>query len=170
MLAISLVAGGNQSDGIAYNAPEAPVKLTRVYSYWTSDFDPSSRMQGPIYFNDCAEIKNLSSRVITHMQIVFASVDKLGSVKPPTFPLDIKYRLEPGSVHNELVNCRDHAFANGDRGLWLAAWIQTVDFADGSRWTAPATVPLHSFDPENGGTFVAARPADELTLYGQYEQ
>jgi hypothetical protein len=34
--------------------------------------------------------------------------------------------------------CRLQGYANGDRGLWLVAWVNEVDFSDGTSWHAPA--------------------------------
>lgn len=78
---------------------------------------------------------------VTHVQIVFAAVDELGIVRRPPLPLDVHVRMNPGDRSSQ-GGCREHGYANGDRGLWLVAWVNRVDVVSGGSWIAPTGEPL----------------------------
>lgn len=131
-------AGDAGSNGLVWSIPGSPVELTRVYSYWSSDYEVVTHSQGPIYFNDCVEFRNQSNKPIRAFQVVFASVYPDGRAKGAPTPLDIRTTVAPGQSVTSL-NCRDHAYANGAGGRWLVGWVNSVTYVDGTVWhTAPA--------------------------------
>lgn len=113
------------------------IVLLTVRSTWATDYDYGLHMQGPIYFNDCVTFKNTAGTAATHIQFIFALVDATGTIKTPALPLDVRYSAEPNKIEDRSANCRDHAYGNGVDGLWLVAWANRVDFANGVSWTAP---------------------------------
>jgi hypothetical protein len=122
------------------------IELISVTSDWTSDpeFFDGRTQQGPIYFRDCLSFVDRAAVAVTHIQFMYAAVDAEGAIRRPPLALDIHYRAEPGQVRNDFSNCRDYAYGTGDRGLWLVAWVNVVDFADGTSWHAPPSDQLHA--------------------------
>lgn len=114
------------------------IEVLAVRSTWATDYDYARQMQGPVYFNDCVVFENRAPIAATHVQFIFALVDSSGELKTSPLPLDVRYSSEPDKREDQAANCRDHAYANGADGYWLAAWVNRVDFADGSSWNAPA--------------------------------
>lgn len=126
-----------QPRGSVVQFSNSKIELLSVRSDWTSDFDYTAGRPGPIYFNDCVAFMNRAPVAATHIQFVFAAVDNGGIMRRPPLPLDIHYRANSGAKYTENANCRNYGYANGDRGLWLVGWVNRVDFADGTSWTAP---------------------------------
>lgn len=129
-------------DGIPVQVVGSPIQLLTVRADWRTDFDFASRTQGPVYFNDCVTFVNNANVAATHIQFIFAAVDTAGDVKTPLLPLDVRYVAKVGALQNAAKNCRDHAYGNGYRGFWLVAWVNEIDFADGTSWHAPQAVDL----------------------------
>ena len=106
--------------------------------------DPSTFGEGPIYFNDCATFEDTGAVGVTHIQVMFAPVGGAGTPRQAPMPVDVRYKAHPTAPGSTLAACRDHAYANGAGGLWLAAWVSEVDFADGTSWHAPSGAPLYA--------------------------
>lgn len=121
------------------------IEMVSIRSPWTSDYDYTLHRQGAIYFNDCVSFVNRASVPAVHIQFVFAAVDTEGQPRRPLLPLDVRYSIAPNVLQEGPSICRLQGYANGDRGLWLVAWVNEVDFSDGTSWHAPAIkgmVPL----------------------------
>ena len=124
-------------DAVPVSIAGSRVTVLTVRSTWASDYDYGLRRQGPIYFNDCAQWVNDNSIDAVHVQLMFALVNAGGVLKSAVLPLDVRTDAKPGVIQNGANSCRDHAYANGTQHFWLVAWINRVDFADGTSWTAP---------------------------------
>lgn len=132
-------AGDAGSNGLIWSIPGSPIELTRVYSYWWSDYEVATHSQGPMYFNDCVEFRNQSNKPVRSFQVIFASIYPDGHSNGSAMPLDIHTTVAPGQKITGL-NCRDHAYANGAGGRWLVGWVSSVRFIDGSSWHAAPSV------------------------------
>lgn len=119
--------------------PGLKIELVSVTSTWATDqvFMNGRIQQGPIYFNDCLTWINRADVDVTHVQFIYATVTPTGEVKHKPLPLDVRYRAHPGEKRDDHSNCRSYGYANGADGLWLVAWVNEVDFADGTSWHAP---------------------------------
>jgi hypothetical protein len=138
-LVSSAEAGEIGSTGQTWQNSSSPIETLRVYSYWWSDFDVTSRMQGPIYFNDCVDFINRGPQTAVDIQFMFASIARDGTAHGPAMPLDVRKAMRPGVIHTEL-NCRDHAYGNGVEGRMLVGWVSAVTFSDGTSWYAAPAV------------------------------
>ncbi|HET9097540.1 MAG TPA: hypothetical protein VFN37_12820 [Candidatus Baltobacteraceae bacterium] len=159
----ALSCGAAQSEGRVVQLPDSKIQLLYVRSDWTSNYDVINHRQSPISFNDCVAFVSQAGVAVTHIRFLFAAVDGEGHIRRPPLSLDVRYTIEPGSKHDERANCREHGYANGDRGLWLVAWVSRVDFADGTTWTAPALNRLST-------TVEATSPPVAHRTAGSYSQ
>lgn len=133
----ALASESSWEDAIPVQFLASNIELLEVRSTWASDFDYALHMQGPIYFNDCVAFRNTGRIPTTHVQFMFAGVDQAGSLKTPTLSLDVKYSVKQNESRGLRDTCRNHPIGNGERGLWLVAWVNRVDFANGTSWMAP---------------------------------
>jgi hypothetical protein len=145
-LALALVAfAGSElwSAGIPVPLSRSPVQVDRVASRWVAEFDYTTNRPSGITFSDCVVLVNRSSSVaMTRAQVVFGAVDPDGVPKRPNLMLEVRKPLEPGQSAPIYSTCLAHGYANGDRGLWLVAWISEAHFADGTSWHGPADEEL----------------------------
>ena len=132
------------TDAVPVNLQGSRIELLTVTSDWASDpmFLNGRVQQGPIYFNDCVTWVDRDD-VVTHVQFLFAAVTPEGEIKHKPLPLDARHRATAGEKP-ERANCRTWGYANGADGLWLVAWPNVVDFADGTHWQAP---PIEQMSP-----------------------
>lgn len=135
----SLFANGSVTrswhDGVPVQYAESRIEILTVSDNLASDFDYAMHMQGAIYFNDCLNYINHGRVATKRIQFMFATVSNDGYLKGNPLPLDIRVSALPGILQGAV--CRDHAYANGYGGLWLVAWVNVVEFADGTSWQAP---------------------------------
>lgn len=143
------------STGLSWQAESSPVLLTRVYSYWSSDYDVTTHGPGPIYFNDCAEFTNQSQKPISELQVVFALADSQRQSLGDAKPLNIRENVAPGQSLTGL-HCRTHAYANGSGGRWLVGWTNAVTFADGTTWHAVPPVAGTAIESRTSGIGLAS--------------
>ncbi len=140
-------AGRSWHDGIPVQLAGSHIELISVTSDVASDqmFLNGRVQQGPLYFNDCLTWVDRADVAVTHAQFIYATVTTEGEIKHKPLPLDIHYRAQPGEKRDDRNNCRDHAYANGADGLWLVAWVNEVDFADGTSWRAAPIDQMQSY-------------------------
>lgn len=131
-------------EGRVVQFADSHVDLTYVRSDWTSQYDAMTHGPGPISFNDCAAVVNRANVPIAHIQLIFAAVDEHGLAQRPALPVDIRFKTASSAVGSTNTGCRRYGYANGDQGLWLIAWVNRVDFADGTSWSAPSGEELNA--------------------------
>ncbi len=132
------------TEAVPVNIDGSHIEIAAVSSDWASDYDVINRRQGPVYYNDCLTWVDRGDVAVMHVQFVFATVTTEGEIKHELLPLDVHHKAVPGEKRGDISNCRDHAYANGADGLWLIAWPNVVDFADGTHWQAP---PIEQMTP-----------------------
>jgi hypothetical protein len=127
----------SQQEGRPVQQQASRIEIVSVRSPWTSDFDYGLHRQGSTYFKDCLSFVNRANVPVTHVQFVFAAVDTKGRPLHPLLPLDLRYAIKPNALQDGPSICREQGYGNGERDLWLAAWVSEVDYSDGTSWHAP---------------------------------
>jgi hypothetical protein len=126
------------SVGIPVQVPLSPLQVESVASKWIVEFDYARGRPSEIVPQDCVVLVNRSTEVpITYARVVFAAVDTAGVPKRPSLTLAVRGPIKPGQSSPLEYTCLSRGYVNGDRGFWLAGWVDQVDFADGTSWHAP---------------------------------
>lgn len=131
------LAADPSSIGIPIQLPQSPLHIDQVASNLAVIVDHAKGRAEYLRFEDCVSLVNRSPSTVTHEQVVFAAVDRDGTVKGPKLPFDLRETLKPGESSPRFHRCRSDGYGNGENGLWLVAWVNKVDFADGTSWHAP---------------------------------
>ena len=137
LMSLALLSAEPWSVGIAVQLPTSPLQLERVASKWILELDYARSRPQQITNSDCATFVNHSGSSVTHVQIMFSAVDGEGIPKRRSLSFDMRETVKPGQSSSDFARCLSDGYANGDRGLWLVAWVNEVDFADGTSWHAP---------------------------------
>lgn len=149
--------------GIAWNLPNAPISLTRVYSYLTS-FPSYANTVTPLWTNDCILFEN-GPMAVAAEQFAFTTIDDSG--KPAAAPIffNVNERLSPGDVRNDLDSyCKSYGYGK-TKSRRVVGWVNAVTMEDGSTWYAippiPGTVKTDSGSPVRlSAAFVALPPRE----------
>ncbi len=143
--------------GKANGPVDAPMKLANVETYiYSWSRPPLTGEYAP--FQLCSDLQNLSSKTITHVQIVFQHLAGDGSDLGDD-DLDVRTKIPAGAVvsdscrasHEDMdpsVRTYAQMASNGNslppptilyksQASDLSAQISRVDFADGTSWLAP---------------------------------
>ena len=128
--------------GVPVQQSGSHIEIASVTSRARSDFDPYTRLPGPIFFDDCIALINRGVTAAVHVQVVFVGVDQFGNPRRKQLPLDVRRIMPPGAKEDGEDLCRYHVYPNADRGYRLAAWVNEVDFSDGTSWHAPPVAKL----------------------------
>lgn len=126
------------------NFDDSHIEIVSVSSNWASDPDYVNNRQGPIYFIDCLRWINRAGSDVSHVQFMYAAVTPDGVVRYKPLSHDVHYLAKRNESRSDASNCIRHGYGNGINGLWLAAWVNEVDFADGTAWRAPTGSDLQA--------------------------
>jgi hypothetical protein len=124
-------------NGIPVQLAGSPLQIDRAASRWVVGFDYAKGRADSVTYEDCATFVNRSTSTVTHAQVIFAAADGDGNLRRRSLPFDVRYTLKPGEASPKFIRCLPNGYGNGERGLWLIAWVNEVDFADGTSWHAP---------------------------------
>src|SRR5579862_5409908 len=136
---------GLDSHGLAVQIAASKIDILSVSSSSAFDYDPASGGVTPTYFNDCVIYESVTDSLPNHIQFTFAMVDGRGELTQSPLPVDLRSKDQSRSVDKKGSTCRRHAYQNGWRKLRLVAWVNVVDFADGTHWQAPPVDQMKSY-------------------------
>lgn len=130
--------------------PVAGVVLNDVHSEPRSDYDPVNHQNGPVYFIDCANVKNTSGKPLLGVELAFVLVDLGGTRIGPVLTFHAVPSENPRAGSTRSM-CFDHGYAGGVSGQTLVGWVNTAVYGDGTHWSvAPAVAAIPS-SPKSSG-------------------
>ena len=128
------------SPGIAIRFHRPPITVSSVWSTATFDYDFVTGGVGSTHFNDCLHYVVNAKRSITRVDFLFALSTPRGKFRGRALPVSVVYRTVATIAKSEkMAACRRYGYEDGTWGLRLIAWVNEVDFSDGTIWRAPTS-------------------------------